>query len=215
MTMLLFASPSSIAGITWEEKSRSVILESDTVSATFAFKNDGPGEARITEVNPSCNCVTARSTEKTLASGSSAQIIAVFHGANHLGGETRNILIVSVSGTAQQVDVLKLHVEIRPDLTLDPPFLTWTEGDKPEAKIVRIKESHPDRLPISILRLGGGKTGFLVTDKSTGGEPQFSVAPQSTEKPQRSLVWVTIQKPDKTTHKLIIYIAVRPRTGST
>jgi len=210
VALVFCANSKSFAGITWAETSKSIIVESGTASTIYGFRNDGPEEMRIAAVKPSCDCVTASASQKTVAPGKTAEISAIFRGKNHLGSEDKTIAVVSISGTEQQVEVLKLHVDIRPDVVLDPPTLTWAKDAPPQAKVVRIKASHPDQAPVSITRLDGGKPGFTVTQEAAEDEPQFSVTPESTAKPQRALIRVTAQKADKSNRDLIIYAIVRP-----
>ena len=138
----------------------------------------------------------------------------VFHANNHLGGEAKSIAVATVSGTQEKIDLLKLQVDIRPAVTLDPGILSWGKDEPLTPKRARVKASQPGQ-SVTITQIKGGEPDFKVAmdaagPGTAGSGSWISVTPVSTARPRRTLIRITVQKADQTPRQIITYAIVRP-----
>lgn len=71
------------------------IIEGESVSYSFKFKNTGKSDLIIADVNTSCGCTVPSYPKTPIAPGKEGAIKVAFNSAGKRGFQTKNIIVVS------------------------------------------------------------------------------------------------------------------------
>lgn len=188
------------------------MYSADKETVAFEFKNEGVEEVRIDAVKASCRCVSGSAKEKIIAPGATSKVEAVVVPGGRLGVHNWSLVVVSTAAGKQSLDQLKMKVDIKQELVLNPSPVTWAKDESPVHKTVTIKPAREDRAPLSIVAIKGGAADFEVAilPSAEGSEATFIVTPASTAKPARKQLFVTVRDAKSNTHQLIIFAAIQP-----
>lgn len=134
-----------------EFPTRSVDLKPDLSDsfgvAKFSFENTGSQPISISQITPSCSCLTATSDKYVIPAREKGIVKVKFDYGARVGPQEKQVA-VSVEGTTTKPIILTVKATIPSLLTLDPPTLQWTDKDKSATKKCRIKLA-PDAPSIS------------------------------------------------------------------
>ncbi len=86
------------------------IIEGETVSFTFNFKNSGKSDLLIAEVSTSCGCTVPSYPKTPIRAGDSGAIKIAFNSNGKRGYQTKNILVVS--NTQPNTTVIRIKAQV-------------------------------------------------------------------------------------------------------
>lgn len=138
VALLLLAAANAYGDISWETTQITQTADplSESVSATFKFKNVGDFVITIKEIKPGCGCTTATLEKKTYAPGESGEITATLTIGNRQGLQSKAIRVTTDGGEAPTVLTMKTLIpEI---LGIQPTFVFWQKGEAPAVKTINL-----------------------------------------------------------------------------
>lgn len=71
------------------------LIEGETVSYTFKFKNSGKSDLIIADVSSSCGCTVPTYSKEPIPAGKSGEIKVTFNSVGRRGYQTKNIVIIT------------------------------------------------------------------------------------------------------------------------
>jgi uncharacterized protein DUF1573 len=147
--------------------------------AHFPYKNTGDKPVKITQVQPSCGCTTAKLGKDVVAPGESGEIVATFHIGERVGPQVKSIQVVT-DDQPDKATKLTLKADVPKLLEVRPVFIFWPKakpieprtitatvgGDFPVTK-VDVTSTDPD-LKIDVIPVPNEKKfNIVVTPKKT------------------------------------------------
>jgi hypothetical protein len=106
------ADKGSLPVITFEETEHDFgrIIEGETVSYTYTFKNTGKSDLLIAEVSTSCGCTVPSYPKTPIRPGESGTIKIAFNSNGKHGYQNKNVLVVA--NTQPNTVVLKIKAQV-------------------------------------------------------------------------------------------------------
>ena len=86
------------------------IIEGETVSYTFKFKNTGKADLLIGDVSTSCGCTVPSYPKTPIHSGKEDAIKVAFNSAGKHGFQTKNIVVIS--NTQPNTTMIRIKAEV-------------------------------------------------------------------------------------------------------
>jgi hypothetical protein len=179
--------PLFAGSLTFEETTRSVVVDDDkkTLTVDFPFVNKGDSDAIIERYDAGCPCATVGVKDSKLAykPGESGTVRIVFD-MGLIPGTVDKVVALFLKGDPSSNPSVKLTTRITiPALVeVEPKSLIWEVGSKPEPKTVTVTMKHTE--PIRILSVSGADARFSQELKTIeeGKKYEIVVTPASTEK---------------------------------
>jgi hypothetical protein len=103
--------------------------------AHFPYKNTGGKPVKITQVQPSCGCTTAKLGKDVVAPGESGEIVATFHIGDRVGPQTKSIQVVT-DDQPDKATKLTLKADVPKLLDVRPIFIFWPKAKPIEPRII-------------------------------------------------------------------------------
>jgi hypothetical protein len=178
------------------------------VAAVFGFVNIGEQVVTIETVRPSCGCTVTELAKRSYASSERGEIRACFD-IGERRGRHEVTLSVTLAGGLPAIP-LKLAVNIPEIARIIPPILRWNRGEPAIAKTMLV-EALPGQ-PLAVVTVTTDQPeGFSTRLEAVreNGAYRISVSPQSTDRPQVSVLGVEVLLRDRT-KVLPAYIQVLP-----
>jgi len=103
---------SSLPVLQFEEREHDFgkILQGETVSINFKFKNSGKSDLIIAEVSTSCGCTVPSYPKTPIKPGEEGIIKVAFSSKNQKGYQSKNILVVA--NTQPNTTVLRIKAQV-------------------------------------------------------------------------------------------------------
>lgn len=103
---------SKLPSITFEEMEHDFgkLLQGESVSYTFKFKNTGKSDLLIAEVSTSCGCTVPSYPKTPIKPGEPGEIRVTFTSKGQRGFQSKNILVVS--NTQPNTVVLRIKAQV-------------------------------------------------------------------------------------------------------
>jgi hypothetical protein len=194
--LLLLGSVTPIfAQLKWEQPQQkfSVKPGDKTVTAKYRFTNESTSPVNIVGVRPSCGCTTATLAKKTYAPGESGEIDAKMNFAGHTGHQEKWIF-VTTNVAGKEPMLLTLAVDIPPDVTIEPDFVTWRLGDPVTSKTIRVLV--PDGFPAKIVAVQTDNPAIQVQlEPQAGNQWEVKVTPTRTKSLVKAVVSIRSDYP--------------------
>ena len=180
--LLLLATP-ALADPTWDTKEQTFHAKASEkqVVAKYRFTNTGNQPVKIENVKTSCGCTTAGLKKTEYAPGETGEIEAKFDFGGRTGKQEKGIA-VSIAG-APQPTILRLLVDIEEPVKLQPQFVIWKVGDKPNAQIIRLTVA--DDVPAKVLSVESDNPLIKaeLTPSQNGKTYEVQITPSDTVRP--------------------------------
>ncbi len=130
----------------------------------FKYQNSGKTPVHFKSVHASCGCTTAQTQKDEVPPGDKGEITATFN----------------TDEAANQKTVLTLKTVIPQQLEINPTFLFWKQGDKPDQKTITVKVGK--EFTVKHLKVTSSSPDFQTKVEEKGnGEFQIDVQPQETK----------------------------------
>lgn len=160
----------------------------------FKYQNTGSTPVRFKSVHASCGCTTAQTQKDEVPPGQTGEITATFNIGDRTGTQVKTVTVDTDDPKAPQT-VLTLRTIIPQQLELNPSFVFWNQGDKPEPKSITVragKEFH-----VKHIKVTSSTPDFEAKIEDKGnGEFKVDVVPKDTSRVVASTL--SIQPDDST-----------------
>src|SRR5256884_6412958 len=144
----------------------------------FKYQNTGKTPVHFKSVHASCGCTTAQSQKEEVPAGGSGEITATFNIGDRTGTQVKTVTVETDEATNQKT-VLTLKTIIPQQLELNPTFVFWKQGDKPEPKTITVKAGK--EFTVKHIKVTSSSPDFQTKVEEKGnGEFQIDVQPQAT-----------------------------------
>jgi len=112
--IVLFCRP-ALAGIGWEKSFLEVVAKPDekSVSVAFPFHNSGETTVKITGIQTSCGCTTARADLREVAPGGTGSVAVRFDIGGRKGEQIKSVIVRTSDGEKHRL-ILKVLLPERP-----------------------------------------------------------------------------------------------------
>src|SRR3989475_13119584 len=144
----------------------------------FKYQNTGKTPVHFKSVHASCGCTTAQTQKDEVPPGEKGEITATFNIGDRTGTQIKTVT-VETDEAANQKTVLTLKTVIPQQLEINPTFLFWKQGDKPDQKTITWKAAK--RLTVNIIKVTSSSPDFQTKVEEAGkGEFKIDVQPKET-----------------------------------
>jgi Protein of unknown function (DUF1573) len=180
-TVSILISLSARAELKWEQTTIELHPTAADKQAVghFKYQNSGKTPVHFKSVHASCGCTTAQSQKDEVPPGEKGEITATFNIGDRTGTQIKTVT-VETDEAANQKTVLTLKTVIPQQLEINPTFLFWKQGDKPDQKTIIVKVSK--EFTVKHLKVTSSSPDFQTKVEEKGnGEFQIDVQPQETK----------------------------------
>src|SRR6516165_5128293 len=145
----------------------------------FKYQNSGKTPVHFKSVHASCGCTTAQTQKDEVPAGEKGEITATFNIGDRTGTQIKTVT-VETDEAANQKTVLTLKTVIPQQLEINPTFVFWKQGDKPDAKTITVKAGK--EFTVKHIKVTSSSPDFQTKVEEKGnGEFQIDVQPQETK----------------------------------
>jgi hypothetical protein len=208
LLLLLLATP-ALAGLEWETREQTFHAKASEkqVVAKYRFTNSGAQPVKIENVKTSCGCTTAGLKKTEYAPGESGEIEARFDLGGRTGKQEKGIA-VSIAG-APLPTMLRLVVDIEEPLKMQPQFVIWKIGDKPNAQIIRLTVA--DDVPAKVLSVESDNPMIKaeLTPSENGKSYEVQITPSDTVGPASATLIIRTDYPADNPEVRYAYARIR------
>jgi hypothetical protein len=144
----------------------------------FKYQNAGKTPVRFKSVHASCGCTTAQTQKDEVPPGGTGEITATFNIGDRTGTQVKTVT-VETDDAANTKTVLTLRTIIPQQLEINPTFVFWKQGDKPDPKTITVKVGK--EFTVKHIKVTSSSPDFQTKIEETGkGEFKVDVQPKET-----------------------------------
>jgi len=180
-TVSMIISLSARAELKWEQTTIELHPTPADKQAVghFKYQNSGKTPVHFKSVHASCGCTTAQTQKDEVPPGEKGEITATFNIGDRTGTQIKTVT-VETDEAANQKTVLTLKTVIPQQLEINPTFVFWKQGDKPDAKTITVKVGK--EFTVKHIKVTSSSPDFQTKVEEKGnGEFQIDVQPQETK----------------------------------
>jgi len=177
----IIISLSARAELKWEQTSLELHPTPNDKQAIghFKYQNTGKTPVHFKSVHASCGCTTAQTQKDEVPAGGTGEITATFNIGDRTGTQVKTVTVETDEATNQKT-VLTLKTIIPQQLELNPTFVFWKQGDKPDPKTITVKAGK--EFTVKHIKVTSSSPDFQTKVEEKGnGEFQIDVQPQETK----------------------------------
>jgi Protein of unknown function (DUF1573) len=177
----IIISLSARAELKWEQTAIELHPTANDKQAIghFKYQNTGKTPVHFKSVHASCGCTTAQTQKDEVPAGGSGEITATFNIGDRTGTQVKTVTVETDEATNQKT-VLTLKTIIPQQLELNPTFVFWKQGDKPDPKTITVKAGK--EFTVKHIKVTSSSPDFQTKVEEKGnGEFQIDVQPQETK----------------------------------
>lgn len=182
------------AELKWEQTSIEVHPTATDKQAVGHFKYQNPGKTpvKFKSVHASCGCTTAQTQKDEVPPGGTGEITATFNIGDRTGTQVKTVT-VETDETPNSKTVLTLKTIIPQPLEINPTFVFWKQGEKPDPKSIMVKAGKDFNIKHIKVTSSTPEFETKVEDKGNG---EFKVNVQPKDTNQQVATTLTIQPED-------------------
>jgi Protein of unknown function (DUF1573) len=180
-TVSIIVSLSARAELKWEQTTIELHPTAADKQAVghFKYQNSGKTPVHFKSVHASCGCTTAQTQKDEVPPGEKGEITATFNIGDRTGTQVKTVT-VETDEAANQKTVLTLKTIIPQQLEINPTFVFWKQGDKPDPKTITVKVGK--EFTVKHIKVTSSSPDFQTKVEEKGnGEFQIDVQPQETK----------------------------------
>jgi hypothetical protein len=177
----IIISLSARAELKWEQTAIELHPTANDKQAIghFKYQNTGKTPVHFKSVHASCGCTTAQTQKDEVPAGGTGEITATFNIGDRTGTQVKTVTVETDEATNQKT-VLTLKTIIPQQLELNPTFVFWKQGDKPDPKTITVKAGK--EFTVKHIKVTSSSPDFQTKVEEKGnGEFQIDVQPQETK----------------------------------
>ena len=174
-------SLSARAELKWEQTTIELHPAPNDKQAVGHFKYQNPGKTPVhfKSVHASCGCTTAQSQKDEVPPGGNGEITATFNIGDRTGTQVKTVTVETDDPTNSKT-VLTLKTIIPQQLEINPTFVFWKQGDKPDPKTIMVKVGKD--FTVKHIKVTSSSPDFQTKVEDKGnGQFQIDVQPQATK----------------------------------
>jgi hypothetical protein len=148
--------------------------------AQFKYENKTNKTINIKNVRTSCGCTVASLKKNDVAPGEKGEVTATYKVAGHTGTQTKTVT-VETDDPAQPTTNLVLKAVIAETIHIEPPFVTWENGEAAKPKTITVKALDKD-LKMTKLDVTSSSPDFTTNVEKGKSADEFiiNVSPKDT-----------------------------------
>lgn len=180
-TVSIIISLSARAELKWEQTTIELHPTAADKQAIghFKYQNSGKTPVHFKSVHASCGCTTAQTQKDEVPPGEKGEITATFNIGDRTGTQIKTVT-VETDEAANQKTVLTLKTVIPQQLEINPTFVFWKQGDKPDPKTITVKVGK--EFTVKHIKVTSSSPDFQTKVEEKGnGEFQIDIQPQETK----------------------------------
>src|SRR5213593_4379838 len=144
----------------------------------YKYQNVGKTPVHFKSVHASCGCTAAQSQKDEVPPGEKGEITATFNIGDRTGTQIKTVT-VETDEAANQKTVLTLKAVIPQQLEINPTFVFWKQGDKPDPKTITVKVGK--EFTVKHIKVTSSSADFQTKVEEKGnGEFKIDVEPKET-----------------------------------
>src|SRR5690242_16743363 len=152
----------------------------------FKYQNAGKTPVHFKSVKASCGCTAAQSQKDEVKPGEKGEVTATFNIGDRTGTQVKTVTVETDDPTTPHT-VLTLRTIIPQQLEINPTFVFWKQGDKPEPKAITVKVGK--EFTVKHIKVTSSTQDFQTKVEDAGkGEFKIDVQPKDTN----SLIGTTL-----------------------
>src|SRR5690348_14873355 len=193
-TLLMIICLGARAELKWEQTSVDLHPASTDKQAVghFKYENVGKTPVHFKSVHASCGCTTAQTQKDEVPPGGTGEITATFNIGDRTGTQVKTVT-VETDETPNAKTVLTLKTIIPQQLEINPTFVFWKQGEKPDPKSITVKAGKDFNIKHIKVTSSTPEFETKVEDKGNG---EFKVNVQPKDTNQQVATTLTIQPED-------------------
>ncbi|MBV8141789.1 MAG: DUF1573 domain-containing protein [Verrucomicrobia bacterium] len=196
LLLLLVFTGSAFGQLAWEttEQTFNCKPEDKEVVAKYKFTNAGTKAIKIENVRTSCGCTTAALNKTDYAPGESGEIDAKFTFAGRTGPQQKEIM-VTTSAVPENPTVLKLRVNIKEMVKVEPEVVFWNVGEQPAPRFIHIAIAEDAAAKVVSVTSDNPALKVTLTELKPGREYEAQVTPENATKPETATLMIQTDYP--------------------
>ena len=205
---LLAGGPASWATLEWKTTALQLKTEvgQEQVVAVFPFSNRGDKPVHIISVDPSCSCMAVEPVKEVYAPGETGEIRVEITLAGYVGRLRRSVAVETDDATGRFAELI-LTVDIPEPLVINPRFLFWRVGDRPEEKSLEIVVAEPKKTVFGEIECSSPLFHSRLLPQPAGGY-RLAVQPADLRQPAEAVIRLHVTITDRPEVRLV-YVAVK------
>jgi len=190
------------------EQSLKARPEQEMIVAKYRFINSGKESVKIENVQTSCGCTTAALKKTEYAPGESGEIEAKFSFGGRVGKQEKAI-VVTTSQARDKPTVLRLLVDIKDPVQIQPQLVLWRVGEQPNAKKIQITVA--DDASVKILSVASDNPSIKaeLSEVKPGKEYEIEITPSDLSQPAGATFLIHTNYPTQNPRTLYAYARVK------
>ncbi len=174
--------------------------------AVFPFRNAGDRPVRIIALDPSCSCMAAEPGKELYAPGESGEIRVTLALTGYVGHLQRSVA-VETDDPDHKFTALTLTVDIPEPVAINPRFLFWRVGDRPEEKSLEIAVAEPATTTLSGIECDSSRFSARLSS-GPAGRYRLLVKPADVQQPADAVIHVKAEIGGRA-QDYVVYVAVK------
>jgi Protein of unknown function (DUF1573) len=144
----------------------------------FTYLNTGKQPVHFKSVKASCGCTAAQTQKDEVPPGEKGEVTATFNIGDRVGTQVKTVT-VETDDAANPKTVLTLRTIIPQMLEVNPTFVFWKQGDKPDPKTISVKVGK--EFTVKHIKVTSSTQDFQTKVEEKGnGEFKIDVQPKET-----------------------------------
>src|SRR5947207_8789914 len=176
----ILISLSARAELKWEQTTLELHPTAADKQAIGHFKYQNPGKTPVhfKSVHASCGCTTAQTQKDEVPPGGTGEITATFNIGDRTGTQVKTVT-VETDEQANAKTVLTLRTIIPQQLEINPTFVFWKQGEKPDPKQITVKVGK--EFTVNHIKVTSSSPDFQTKVEEAGkGEFKIDIQPKET-----------------------------------
>jgi len=190
------------------EQSFMVKPEQEMIVAKYRFTNAGKESVKIENVQTSCGCTTAALKKTDYATGESGEIEAKFSFGGRVGKQEKAI-VVTTSQTRDKPTVLRLLVDIKDPIQIQPELVLWRIGEQPKPKKIQITVADDASAKVVSVASDNPSIKAELTEVKPGKEYEIEVTPTDLSRPAGATFLIRTDYPTQNPRTRYAYARVK------
>ncbi len=184
-------------------------VEADSFTATFSINNQTGRPVKITKVDSSCSCLSAKADRDLLRPGEAATVSATYSISKMAAGEAVKKIYVETDHPQNPRTELTVVVAIDPAFEIEPKMVTWVQGESPAPKRIRLRSLRDEPVHVVSAESSRDSVSCRVITETPGRDYWLELTPESTDKIILGMLKIETDSKIKKLRKQMAYFAVQ------
>ena len=208
MLVWIVGAQTCLAALEWKTTDLQLKIEvgQEQAVAVFPFRNQGDQLVRIISVDPSCSCMAAEPGKEVYAPGETGEIRVEVALTGYVGRLRRSIAVETDDAASRFVE-LTLTVDIPEPVVINPRFLFWRVGDRPEQRSLEIVLTEPKKTAFGEIECNN-PLFHVQLQPEPAGRYRLAVQPADVRQPAEATIRLNVTIGGRP-QVYVVYVAVK------